>query len=68
VRALIAAFASEVDVFAAEANGSEASGSINEMAARRGLDQQICQEAFLSLIFPQPDGGGAAGGKHLDRV
>ncbi|MFW6732803.1 MAG: PIN domain-containing protein [Synechococcus sp.] len=50
VRALIADSAREVDFFVAEANASEASGYINELAARRGLDPQICQEAFLSLM------------------
>ena len=50
VRALIADSAREVDFFVAEANASEASGYISELAARRGLDPQICQEAFLSLM------------------
>lgn len=50
VRALIADSAREVDVFVAEANASEASGYISELAARRGLVPQICQEAFLSLM------------------
>jgi predicted nucleic acid-binding protein len=50
VRALIAYSAREVDFFVAEANSSEASGYLSELAARRGLDPQICQEAFLSLM------------------
>jgi len=50
VRALIADSAREVDFFVAEANASEASGYLSELAARRGLDLQICQEAFLSLM------------------
>ena len=50
VRALIADSAREVDFFVAEANASEASGYISELAAHRGLDPQICQEAFLSLM------------------
>jgi predicted nucleic acid-binding protein len=50
VRALIADSAREVDFFVAEANASEASGYLSELAARRGLDPQICQEAFLSLM------------------
>lgn len=49
-RALIAEFASEVDFFAAEANVAEALEYINELAAHRGLDPQICQETFLSLM------------------
>lgn len=50
VRALIADSAREVDFFVAEANAAEASGYISELAVRRGLDPQICQEAFLSLM------------------
>lgn len=50
VRALIAESAREVDFFVAEANASEASDYLSELAARRGLDLQICQEAFLSLM------------------
>jgi predicted nucleic acid-binding protein len=50
VRALIADSARDVDFFVAEANASEASGYLSELAARRGLDLQICQEAFLSLM------------------
>ncbi len=50
VRALIADSAGQVDFFVAEANASEASGYLSELAARRGLDLQICQEAFLSLM------------------
>jgi predicted nucleic acid-binding protein len=50
VRALIADSAGEVDFFVAEANASEASGYLSDLAARRGLDPQICQEAFLSLM------------------
>ena len=58
VRALIADFALEVDFYVAEANAAEAAGYIGELATRRGLDPQICQEAFLSLM------GGGAGGRH----
>jgi predicted nucleic acid-binding protein len=50
VRALIADFANEVDFYVAEANAAEAAGYIGELATRRGLDPQICQEAFLSLM------------------
>ncbi|MEY4354549.1 MAG: hypothetical protein RLZZ609_2790 [Cyanobacteriota bacterium] len=50
VRALIADFAHEVDFYVAEANAAEAAGYIGELATRRGLDPQICQEAFLSLM------------------
>jgi len=50
VRSLIADSAREVDFFVAEANAAEASGYISELAVRRGLDPQICQEAFLSLM------------------
>lgn len=46
VRALIAHFANEVDFYVAEANAAEAAGYIGELASRRGLDPQICQEAF----------------------
>ena len=50
VRALIADFANEVDFYVTEANAAEAAGYIGELATRRGLDPQICQEAFLSLM------------------
>lgn len=50
VRSLIADYASQVDFFAAEANVAEASSYLTELAAKRGLDPQICQEAFLSLM------------------
>jgi hypothetical protein len=45
VRVLIADFVNEVDFDVAEANAAEAAGYIGELAARRGLDPQICQEA-----------------------
>ena len=48
--ALIADFVNAVDVYVAEANAAEAAGYIGELATRRGLDPQICQEAFLSLM------------------
>ena len=50
VRQLIAEFVSEVDFYAAEANVLEAAGYISELATRRGLDEQICKEAFVSLM------------------
>ena len=50
VRQLIADYASKVDFFVAEANAAEASGYIEILAARRGLDQAIGQESFLSLM------------------
>jgi predicted nucleic acid-binding protein len=42
--------ANEVDFYVAEANAAEAAGTIGELATRRGLDPQVCQEAFLSLM------------------
>ena len=50
VRQLIADSAGAVDFFVAEANAAEASGYIEVLAARRGLDQAICQDSFLSLM------------------
>lgn len=50
VRSLIAAYAGQVDFFVAEPNVTEASGYIAELASKRGLNQQICQDAFLSLM------------------
>jgi hypothetical protein len=50
VRTLISQFAGEVDFFVAEANANEVSSYINQLAAKRGLDPNICHEAFTSLM------------------
>ena len=50
VRQLIADFASKVDFHGAEANAAEASGYIDVLAVRRGLDKAVCQESSLSLM------------------
>jgi predicted nucleic acid-binding protein len=50
VRDLIAAYASEVDFFVAEANGAEAESYLSELAHRRGINPQVCRDAFESLM------------------
>ena len=50
VRDLIANYLGEVDFLVAEANAAEASGYLDQLAARRGLDPRICRDAFLTLM------------------
>jgi predicted nucleic acid-binding protein len=51
VRALIARYADQVDFFVAEANVAEAAAYIAELARKRGLSAEVCDEALLSLLL-----------------
>jgi predicted nucleic acid-binding protein len=51
VRALIARYADHVDFFVAEANVAEATAYVTDLARKRGLDQEVCAEALLSLLL-----------------